>query len=333
MSGSTLITEANGPSPLQVMAAVIRRADGHILIAQRSARQHQAGKWEFPGGKRESGESREAALERELAEELGIGVRSAHPLLQVLHRYPDKAVWLDVWEVKAFSGDPYGREGQPIQWVSPDALVDYPFPAANRPIVTAARLPDYYWITPDYAPDQHQVLANQLVTALQQGIKLIQLRLKSWPTKHWLGLLDQLAEEVRASGACLLVNSDMLPDLSLVQGLPHTVLSGIQLSGSGLYKLEERPNVPWLAASCHTRACLQRCMQLGVDFATLSPIKPTLSHPTGNPLGLGQFGEWVRGLALPVYALGGLSADDLPAVRAAGGRGVAGIRNILKQES
>ncbi len=91
------------------------------------------------------------ALGRELQEELGITVESARPLIKVQHDYPDKQVLLDVWEVSSFTGQPHGAEGQPLAWVTQRELADYEFPAANEPIVAAARLPDQYLITPGRA--------------------------------------------------------------------------------------------------------------------------------------------------------------------------------------
>ncbi len=134
---------------VHVAAAVIRDNSGKILIARRADTQHQGGLWEFPGGKVEGDESVETALARELHEELGIVVTAARPLIKVHHDYPDKHVLLDVWEVSAFTGDPHGAEGQPLSWVTPRELVDYEFPAANQPIVAAARLPAEYLITPE----------------------------------------------------------------------------------------------------------------------------------------------------------------------------------------
>ena len=98
---------------IHVVAAVIRGADGRILIARRADTQHQGGLWEFPGGKVEEGEAVEVALARELREELGIEVTGSRPLIKVSHDYPDKQVLLDVREVDAFTGEPHGAEGQP----------------------------------------------------------------------------------------------------------------------------------------------------------------------------------------------------------------------------
>ena len=93
--------------------------------------------WEFPGGKVESGESPESALRRELYEELGITVQAAEPWLQVRHAYPDQAVLLEVWCVTAYTGEPHGREGQPLTWALPAELETFAFPAADQPILTA----------------------------------------------------------------------------------------------------------------------------------------------------------------------------------------------------
>lgn len=105
------------------------------LIAKRAASAHQGGLWEFPGGKREPGETTEQALARELNEELGIHVTECAPLISVSHDYRDKYVELDVWTVSGFEGKPGGREGQPLRWVNIDELRSYSFPAANLPII------------------------------------------------------------------------------------------------------------------------------------------------------------------------------------------------------
>src|SRR5690606_2777302 len=122
-------------------------------ISLRPAHAHQGGLWEFPGGKVDADEDAFAALARELDEELGIAITSARPLIRIPHSYPDRQVLLDVWRVSSFVGTPYGREGQRIAWVAPAKLDASVFPAANGPIVTAARLPDRYLITPEPGED------------------------------------------------------------------------------------------------------------------------------------------------------------------------------------
>ena len=123
--------------PVHVAVGVIVDAAGNILITRRAPDSHQGGLWEFPGGKVEEGESLQAALSRELREELGIEIGPGSPLLEVQHDYGDKAVLLDVHVIRAFSGEAIGLEGQPLAWVPVTELAHYAFPAANVPIVEA----------------------------------------------------------------------------------------------------------------------------------------------------------------------------------------------------
>lgn len=126
---------------LHVVAAVIRGADKCVLLARRPVHKHQGGKWEFPGGKVEQGEPAPVALARELLEELGIlaNPASMRPFVEVRHSYPDKHIWLDVWEITDFSGIPHGCEGQEVAWFSLDDLAVLEFPAANTPILAALK--------------------------------------------------------------------------------------------------------------------------------------------------------------------------------------------------
>src|SRR5512139_2207436 len=167
---------------LHVAAAVVVDKTGRILIARRHDHLHQGGLWEFPGGKVDEGEAVPDALARELLEELGIQVKQARPLIRIPYRYPDRNVLLDVWRVEQFEGEAHGAEGQPLLWVESDHLIQYTFPAANRPIVTAARLPSAYLITPE--PDLasgDRAFLGALQAALTRGVRLVQLRAKFLP--------------------------------------------------------------------------------------------------------------------------------------------------------
>lgn len=130
-------TPASDEQWLHVVAAIILDADDNVLLARRPVDKHQGGKWEFPGGKVESLESAAAALARELLEELGIVADPAgmERFLEIRHRYPDKNVFLDIWVVREFSGEPYGCEGQEVRWFIKQDLAELDFPAANTPIV------------------------------------------------------------------------------------------------------------------------------------------------------------------------------------------------------
>jgi 8-oxo-dGTP diphosphatase len=122
---------------VRVVAAVLRDRSGRVLIAQRPPGKHMAGYWEFPGGKIAPGESSEAALARELAEELGISLRRCHPLLQLRHDYPDRVVELDVFVVDDYGGEPAGLEAQALKWVAAAQLAGEALLPADRPIIEA----------------------------------------------------------------------------------------------------------------------------------------------------------------------------------------------------
>src|SRR5436190_4056868 len=114
------------PLMLEVAAAVIERADGAFLLAQRPAGKVYAGWWEFPGGKVDEGESADAALSRELHEELGIDVRRAYPWITRVYVYPHATVRLNFFRVIAWSGEPHPREEQAIRWQRLDAPMAEP---------------------------------------------------------------------------------------------------------------------------------------------------------------------------------------------------------------
>ena len=122
---------------INVAAGVLQDTRGQVLISQRLPGAHQAGAWEFPGGKIHAGETPLAALTRELAEELGIVIRTAAPLTRFQHDYADRTVVLDVWCVTEYDGMPQGLEGQPIRWAAPEELLEQGLLPADRPIVDA----------------------------------------------------------------------------------------------------------------------------------------------------------------------------------------------------
>ena len=121
---------------VHVAVGVIARGD-EIFITLRPDDAHQGGKWEFPGGKVEEGETVLQALRRELAEEVGITVNHSEPVIVITHDYGDKQVKLDVHRVKDFAGEPHGKEGQASRWVNVKSLNANDFPEANVPIISA----------------------------------------------------------------------------------------------------------------------------------------------------------------------------------------------------
>ncbi len=124
---------------IHVVAAVVWRdaATHEFLIAQRRPGRHLAHLWEFPGGKREAGESAWQALCRELDEEIDIRPTQATPLMRVYQRYPERNVLLDFWVVEAYDGVVTAREQQGLEWISPAQIGDFRFPPADRPVLDA----------------------------------------------------------------------------------------------------------------------------------------------------------------------------------------------------
>ncbi len=305
-------------------AAVIVRDDGQILIAERPAHLHQGGLWEFPGGKLEPGESARQALQRELREEIGIEVGSARPLIRVPFDYGDRRVLLDVWRVDAFSGRAHGCEGQPIRWVLPDELAAFTFPAANRPIVTAARLPDRYLITPEPpAPAAWPAFLARLEEVLRGGVRLVQLRAKQLLPSEMARLAQEVSRICSVYDAALLINGD----IAVAEALPG---AGIHLPSYALRGLSNRPLSAdrWVAASCHTADELRCAEALGVDFVVISPVKPTRTHPDAQPLGWEGLHAICERSNMPAFALGGMSPPDLVQAWHAGAQGIATIRSL-----
>jgi len=308
------------PTSLHVAAGVIKNADGKILIAKRDESLHQGGLWEFPGGKIEAGETAEHALCRELKEELDIEVRSAAPLITVQHCYPDRDVTLRVFVVDRFSGSAKGCLGQPIRWVAPSELSQFTFPAANRPIVTAALLPPYYAILDDQVSRD---LSEDLRQFLANGVKLLQARLKTSSRARVAKFLSEAYPLCREHDCLLLINS--------AADFGDATADGLHLTANDLMALRERPwGWKWLGASCHTLADLEHAEKIGADFAVLAPVLPTRTHPGVTALGWNRFAALTGQINIPVYALGGLGKDDLNAARAAGAQGIAGIRAFLE---
>ena len=306
---------------VHVAAGVIVNPAGEILIAKRPEHLHQGGLWEFPGGKVEEGEQVAKALARELHEELGITVTHQRPLIRVQHDYPDKSVLLEVFYVDQFEGDAQGREGQLIEWVIPDNLRSYTFPAANQPILYAAQLPDSYLVTPE--PGDEQVFLKLFEQALSRGIKLIQLRAHSLDDKSYVSLANKCQKFCRQYNARLLLNRD--PAV-----LEHVGADGIHLTTSQLLACTKRPVAKnkLFAASCHTVEDIEHAASINADFVVAGSVKSTTTHPGATPLGWQQFQALTEKAVMPVYALGGMQPGDKQDAWQHGGQGIAAISSL-----
>lgn len=306
---------------VHVAVAVIWR-DDRLLIARRPEHAHQGGLLEFPGGKVEPGETVGQALVREIAEETGLAVPlgSLQPVIGIRHDYGDKRVFLDVWQTSAATGVAEGREGQPVHWMRLDELRDHDFPAANRAILGALRLPDRYGITGPFRTPAEG--AARLAQALATGAPpLVLLRAPWLEPGAYLELARQALELCSAAGSRL-----------MLQGSPAVLASvpeaaGVHLPWREAVQLAERPvgRDKLLAVSCHNRDEVAHAATLAADFITLGPVQPTPSHPGAATLGWPSLAEQVQLAPMPVFALGGVGPGDLLKARAAGSQGIAGI--------
>lgn len=306
--------------PVEVVAGVIRDARGRILLARRTEGRDLAGQWEFPGGKREPGESAEDALIRELREELGIDARVGARLIQVPQQYPHKRLRLDVRLIESWQGQARGREGQALAWVPEHKLASYDMPPADRPVVAALLQPAHYLVTPE--PEESGAWLKSLERSFAAGIKRVQLRARTLPASRWQPLARQAALLCRDAGVEVLVNGDAV--LATELGV------GLHLQAEQLAQCGDRPlpdGLP-LAASCHDLSDLQRAQALACDFAVLGSVATTASHPDGETLGWEGFSALREQVSLPIYPIGGMTPGDVGIAREHGGQGIAAIRAL-----
>ncbi len=313
---------------VEVSAAVLQRPDGSFLLAQRPADKIWAGYWEFPGGKIESGETAHDALVRELHEELGITVQTAYPWLMRVFTYPHATVRLNFFRVTEWSGELHPHEGQQFAWqpsLTPAlsrgkrGLVSVePLLPANAPILRVLELPALYAIS-NAAELGVEPFLMGLQARLDAGLQMVQLREKHFLRDELRELALRVVAMARARGAKVLLNSD-------VELAQEVGADGVHLTSPQLAELRERPAIDWCAASCHNADELRRAETLGCDFALLSPVLPTQSHPGALHLGWENFAAIAACSSIPVYALGGLKLEDMQTAWQRGAHGIALLR-------
>ncbi len=309
---------------IHVVAGVIRDARGRFLLARRTEGRDLAGLWEFPGGKVEPGESPEAALVRELREELGIEARVGDPLIRVPQQYPDKRLVLDVRQVE-FRGVPKGLDGQALAWVPLAKLASYPMPPADRPVVAALLQPDRYLVTP--VPGDDRAWLDALGQALERGVQRVQLRAPGLEPARWARLSELAVRLCREAGAGVLVNGDIALAARLGAGV-HLRSSQLHAPGMDALLRPLRDGGQPLAASCHSVDELTRAEDLGCGFVVLGPVLPTATHPEAPGIGWDAFAAMRERVSLPIYAIGGLDVEYVAIARAHGAQGIAAIRGL-----
>ena len=319
------MTELPPRRRITVVAAVLQQPDGRFLLAQRPPGKAYAGYWEFPGGKVEDGETPAAALSRELHEELGIEVTIAWPWLIREFDYPHAAVRLHFFRVRAWRGELQSREAQAFVWQQLDAISVAPLLPANGPILQALGIPETYGIT-GFAAEEYSRALERIESALQQGLRLIQVRGKDWPPELFTRYARDIVTRTHACGARVLVNADS--GLARCSGA-----DGVHLTARQLRDITQRPDCALVGASCHNAEELRKAEQLGVDFAVLGPVLPTPTHPDAVLLGWAGLQQLVTDARIPVFALGGLQPADRDHALSSGAHGLAMVRGAWPAHS
>ncbi len=292
---------------IEVAAGVLLRADGAFLLAQRPAGKVYAGYWEFPGGKMEPGEPPAQALARELHEELGIEIAEAYPWLTRVFTYPHGTVRLRFYRILSWQNEPHPREDQAIAWQRWEAPMAAPMLPANAPVLASLALPAEYAITAAGQLGTAQMLAR-LERALERGLRLLQIREPG---------MDDASRRLFTGQAIGLAHRH---GCKVLTKAPFPGADGIHFTAAELMQLQQKPRRGLAAASCHTRAELERAMHLELDFAVVGPVRDKAA------IGWDRFAGLVAGSSIPVYAIGGLAPADRQEAWRAGAHGVAMIR-------
>lgn len=317
---------------------VLQRDNGLVLLAERPLGKPWAGYWEFPGGKVEPDEQPEAALKRELQEELGITVKQVYPWLTRTFDYeakydkngklesPAKTVKLHFFIVTEWDGEPFGMEKQTISWQNPEKVTVRPMLPANQPIFDALSVPHVYAIT-NMAELGEDLFFERLKLALNNGLMMIQVREKQLDAEELEHFVERMVEVTEPYETKILLNSS-IPTEENTRLRETFNLAGIHFNSADLMRLTAKPKGLRCGASCHTPEELAHAETLGLDYALLSPVKDTKSHPGVKSMGWKGFEKVVSGCAIPVFALGGMQVDDLHEARMHGAHGIALLRGI-----
>lgn len=304
-----------------VAVAVLLDRRGRYLLARRPAGKPYAGYWEFPGGKVEPGETPLQALQRELQEELDIRVSAASPWMVQHFSYPHAQVRLHLYRVWRWEGLPRPLEQQVLAWQGPDCIPPVePLLPANGPLLKALSLPQVMGVSHASAMGEAAFL-EALERAFFRGLRLVQLREKDLPEALLLKLAHKVVQAARPWQALVFINGS----LAVAQ---DSGAQGLHWSSQQLQQHTQRPNLPWVGASCHTPQDLLRARQLGLDYVLLGPVAATRSHPGAALLGLEGLSQALQDYPLPVLAIGGQHLSHLPALWALGAHGLASQRAL-----
>nr|MBV6629236.1 Nudix family hydrolase [Oceanococcus sp. HetDA_MAG_MS8] len=301
---------------IRVAAGVLDRANGEYLAAQRPPGKIAAGKWEFPGGKLESGESPLQALTRELREELDIQVVSAQPLIRICHAYSDRDVEMWVYRVYRWRGALKSQDGQALYWGTLPRLRQLDWLGADGPVLQALALPHHLPITPFEASREQLIALSR--RWLAKGWRVARLRLPGLTETAYHALAKELIEQTDMGWIL-----DRCPERCAQLGA-----AGFHETRSNTHAQRPVDAALFWGRSVHDQQSWQLARAAGCDYVQLSPVRPTASHPQRQALGWSTFARIIAQGSLPTYALGGVGPDQLAQVHAAWGQGVSGIRDF-----
>lgn len=305
---------------IKVAVGVLRNKSGQLLFAKRQVHQFMAGFWELPGGKIEANETNEAAVSRELTEELGVQVTKLSLHQTLSHQYPDRKVMLNIYNIDAYTGVPYGKEGQQTTWMNVEDLRNYQLLPNMQAFINSITLPNKYWITPALN-HQSSAWTRQFEQKLTIGIKLIQLRSK---TKLDNRFIEEINNKCQQNNVKLLLN---IPNKTFNTAFNKICCSGWHLSTNEMLLLKARPcaDDKLLGVSTHNLDEALRAQAIDADFVVISPVQATQTHPDATPLGWNAAKEVVDALNIPVYFLGGMTLKNLGQALKSGAQGIAGV--------
>lgn len=187
-------------------------------------------------------------------------------------------------------------------------------------------IPRILMITGSYATE-NGFFFEKLICHIKSGIKLIQFREKQLDVNEYFSLATRVVEVGKIHGATIILNTD-------IDTVEKLNADGIHLNSTVLMKIKNRPlpENKIVFAACHDTEQLLQAKRIGVDFVTLSPVMQTKTHPDAIPLGWSHFSGLCKSIDMPVYALGGLTENDLEMALSCGAYGIAAIDSLWNKK-
>lgn len=293
--------------------------DTKVLLGKRPKTKPWAGWWEFPGGKINSGETANDALIRELKEELGITVTSSEPWMIRTHHFNNQPIRLHFFKINSWKKSPIALEHDELKWVEIESPKVEPLLPANQMIFQSLQLPSIYAIT--NMTEFHGNFFSLLERKIKSEINLIQIRER---------LLDQNELEIFSKKVLHLARQHKIKVLinANLELAKKIKADGVHLNSKQIYENITIPEEMIIGASCHSIEDLKQAEARKYNFALLSPVKKTLTHPSIDPMGWKSFQEIINQVQIPVYALGGMACSDIPNAFESGAVGIAAQRAI-----